>query len=67
MRKRHREVWVDLYGKTDRMVIVGRVTQAMRRVAVGEEDVEEFRREAHRTKTHEELMEVVERWVEVSR
>lgn len=62
----HREVWVDLTGKTDTMVIIGHVQHAMRRVAVSEDDIYEFRREAVKAPNLAGVLAVCRKWVEVT-
>lgn len=64
---RHREVWVDLNNTDDHFVIVGRVVHAMRTASVGDDEVEEFRREAHQQETIDDLIAVCRKWVEVTR
>jgi len=66
-RKHHREVHVDLNGTNDKFVVMGRVTHAMKRTALPEEEIDAFRQEARVTKTIEDLFAVCERWVTIER
>lgn len=63
---RHREVWVDLRDKTDRMAIIGKVSHEMRTRAVPAGEVDAFREAAHKSQTHDDLMETCRAWVQVS-
>lgn len=64
---KHKEIWVNLEGKSDRLAIIGTVAHAMRHTALPEGEVEEFREEAHKTKTLDDLFAVCEQWVRVTR
>jgi len=66
-RKLHPEVWVDLNGTEDRMVIVGRVTNAMRVRAVPDSRIQEFREQTYKMKNLDDLLALCRRWVEVTR
>lgn len=64
---KHKEVWVNLTDKNDRNTIVGTVAHALRRSALPESEVDEFREEAHKTPDLESLFQLCERWVRVTR
>jgi hypothetical protein len=63
---KHREVWVNLNGAKDFFVILGRVQHAMRKSALPESEIEEFREQARKTKTIPEMIDLCRQWVEVT-